>query len=215
VFLDLADLVNIASPVVYEVATEDGVRTLWAVFGIMVFASAAFAYLAHRTPVSNRLYHVVTTLITVIAALSYFAMASGSGSSFVCVNMPDHHDNVPDTSHLTCRQTFWARYVDWSLTTPLLLLDLSLLAGLDGAHTLIAIASDLVMILGGLFAAYGGRNDTRRWGWYAIAWIAFLTVVWHVGYRGGRAARAKGDQAAKVFAGLAPFTFVLWVAYPA
>jgi bacteriorhodopsin len=55
------------------------------------------------------------------------------------------------------RLTLQARYVDWSLTTPLLLLDLGFLAGMSGGHIIMAIAADIIMILTGLFAAYGSE----------------------------------------------------------
>merc|ERR1712000_466812 len=111
-----------------------------------------------RLPVPKRLYHVITTLITITAAISYFAMASGHATNYHCTTVKDHHKHVPDTHHDVCRQVFWARYVDWSITTPLLLLDLCLLAGVDGAHTLMAIAADLIMVLTGMFAAYGQEH---------------------------------------------------------
>jgi bacteriorhodopsin len=41
-----------------------------------------------------------------------------------------------------CRQFFYARYVDWSITTPLLLLDLGLIAGADGALIAAVIGCD-------------------------------------------------------------------------
>lgn len=180
----------------------------------MVLASAFFTFLSWNVPVSKRLYHVITTIITLTAAISYFAMASGHATSYNCGTATDHHKHVPDTHHDVCRQVFWARYVDWSITTPLLLLDLCLLAGVDGAHTLMAIVADLIMILGGLFAAYGEERTVQKWGWYAIACIAYIFVIWHVALHGSRLAATKGDRVKKLFGGLAAFTLILWTIYP-
>lgn len=180
----------------------------------MLIASVIFAGLSWNIPVKSRLYHVITTLITITAAISYFAMASGHAVGLNCVNHKDHHKHVPDTHHEVCREVYWARYVDWSLTTPLLLLDLCLLAGIDGAHTLMAIVADLIMVLTGLFAAYGRTHTAQKWGWYAIGCIAYLFVIWHVALHGSRMVRAKGEKVGKLFGSLAGFTLILWTLYP-
>ena len=120
----------------------------------------------------------MTTLITVTAAISYFGMATGHGVSVHTVQVRHQHDHVPDTFEEIQREVYWARYVDWSLTTPLLLLDLSLLAGLNGAHILIAVVADIIMILTGLFAAFGTEGTPQKWGWYTIACAAYLVVIW-------------------------------------
>lgn len=204
----------VPTPTHYQHATEGGFRSLWIVFVIMTVASAIFALRSWNIPVQKRLYHVVTTLITITAAISYFAMASGSAVSYHCARELDHHKHVPDTHHDVCRQVFWARYVDWTITTPLLLLDLCLLAGIDGAHTLMAIAADVIMVLSGLFAAYGRENTAQKWGWYTIGCVAYLFIVWHVAVHGSRMVKAKGDRASKLFGSLAVFTLILWTAYP-
>jgi len=204
----------VPTPTDYQSAGHDGFRALWIVFVIMVLASGFFAFLSWNVPVSKRLYHVITTVITLTAAVSYFAMASGQASTYHCTSVRDHHKHVPDTHHEVCRQVLWARYVDWSITTPLLLLDLCLLAGVDGAHTLMAIVADLIMILGGLFAAFGKENTVQKWGWYAIACIAYVFVIWHVALHGSRTAVAKGDRVKKLFGSLAAFTLILWTIYP-
>ncbi|KAF2085086.1 putative opsin protein [Saccharata proteae CBS 121410] len=198
----------------YEQASETGMRTLWVVFVIMVIASAGFAAMAWTVPISRRLYHVITTMITITAACSYFAMATGDGVSYHHTVVREPQDHVPDIHHDVYRQVYWARYVDWSLTTPLLLLDLCLLAGLSGGHTIMAIAADLVMILTGLFAAFGNDGTPQKWGWYAIACIAYLVVVWHLALHGRAMAKAKGSKVGNLFGSIALFTLILWTAYP-
>ena len=132
-----------ATPPHYQESTAAGQRTLWVVFALMVISSATFSLLSWNVPTTKRLFHVITTLTTIIASLSYFAMASGQASSFACAAAKDKHEHVPDIPYTECRQIYWARYVDWALTTPLLLLDLCFLAGVDGAHTLMAVIADV------------------------------------------------------------------------
>lgn len=171
----------------------------------MLVSSALFTAMSWNIPISKRIYHVVTTLITIIGALSYFAMASGHGVTEKCEVVNDHS---------LCRQVYWARYVDWSLTTPLLVLDLCLLAGVDGAHTLMAMIASLIMTLTGLFAAFGSKDTAQKWGWFTIACVSYVFVIWHVALHGSTAVRAKGERVTKLFGGLAAYTLVLWTVYP-
>lgn len=180
----------------------------------MILASAFFTYLSWSVPVSKRIYHIITTIITLTAAISYFAMATGHATAHQCNTVRDYHKHIPDTYHDVCRQVLWARYVDWSITTPLLLLDLCLLAGVDGAHTLMAIVADLIMVLTGLFAAFGSDDSAQKWGWYAIACIAYIFVIWHVGLHGFKLVSAKGASVKKLFGYLSGFTLLLWTIYP-
>ena len=163
---------------------------------------------------SKRLYHTITTMITLFAAISYFAMATGHGITVQKITIREQHDHVPDTFKEVHRQVFWARYVDWSLTTPLLLLDLGLLAGMSGGHIIMAIVADLIMILTGLFAALGEEGTPQKWGWYTIACIAYIFVIWHLALNGGANATAKGPKLRTFFVSIAAYTLVLWTAYP-
>lgn len=198
----------------YQTAGDAGMRTLWVVFVIMVIASAAFAAMSWTVPISKRLFHIITTLITITAAISYFGMATGHGTSFHHVKVRQQNKHTDDTFHDVYREVFWARYVDWAITTPLLLLDLALLAGMNGGSILMAVAADLIMILTGLFAAFGSEGTPQKWGWYAIACIAYLVIIWHMAVHGRAFAAQKGGNVAKFFFAIASFTLILWTAYP-
>lgn len=69
-------------------------------------------------------------------------MASGEGSvrhSYII------HDDEGRTFWII-RQVYWIRYVDWIITTPLILRALTVLAGLSGAEIFFTIIFDLAMI---------------------------------------------------------------------
>ncbi|GAB7338446.1 hypothetical protein MBLNU457_4732t1 [Dothideomycetes sp. NU457] len=195
-------------------ATEVGMRTLWVVFVMMVIAMIAFIGMSWTVPMQRRLYHIITTLIVTFAAMSYFAMATGHGISYHHTRVTQTHKHVPDTHYDVYRQVYWARYVDWSLTTPLLLLDLSLLAGLNGGQIVMAMVADVIMILTGLFAAFGNEGTPQKWGWYAIACIAYLAVIWHLVVGGRKTAYAKGPKVGNFFSMIGAFTLIIWTAYP-
>ncbi len=159
------------------------------------------------------MFHILTAFITTFAAISYFAMAVGDGISYNEIKIKHSEKHFPDTFTTIKREVYWARYVDWSVTTPLLLLDLCLLAGLDGASILVAVVADLIMILTGLFAAFT-VEDGPKWGWYAIACIAYLTVVYQLGFNGRGVVMGKDASTATFFSAIAGFTLILWTIYP-
>ena len=140
-------------------------------------------------------------------------MATGDGISYNHIKVVEQNKHVPDVIHYIYRQVYYARYVDWSLTTPLLLLDLSLLAGLSGANILVAIVADVIMIMCGMFAAFGGA-DGQKWGWYALSCIAYLTVVYQLASNGRAAAAGKDSKTKAFFGAIAGFTLILWTIYP-
>jgi len=201
-------------PPIVQQAGAAGHRALWVVFILMAIATIAFGALAWTVPASKRLFHSLTTVIVLIAGLSYFAMATGSGVGWHHIRVRESHDHgVPDTFRHVHRQVYWARYIDWLLTTPLLLIDLSLLAGLNGASIFSAVVADIVMILGGLLAAFTWSHKAK-WGWYAIACIAFIWVLYTLFVTGLSTARAKGTKLSRFYTLIAAYTAILWIAYP-
>lgn len=179
----------------------------------MTVVSALFAVLSWNVAVQRRVFYFLSTLTTIISALAYFAMASGQTSYYNCASVRDHHKHIPDTHHDVCRQVFWARYVDWALSTPILVLELCLLAGNDGAHTIMAIIANVIFVLAGAFSAVGHANTAQKWGWYAISLVAFVFTVWHVAVPGSRTSRARGTGIARLFGSVSIAALILWVVY--
>lgn len=114
---------------------------------------------------SRRLFHVLTTIATIITTISYFAMATGQGVGFAHYHAKDKHDIVPGVPHLVFRQVFYVRYVDWLLTFPLVLLNLGFLSGLAGGHILISVIAQLILVVSGAFFAAGRQVKSQKWGW--------------------------------------------------
>jgi len=203
----------IPTPPIYVEAGDVGKRTLWVVVVLMAISSLAFYGMAYRVPVQKRLFHILTAFITTFAFLSYFAMATGDGIGTTSYTETETHKRVPDTHQDYIRAVYWARYVDWSITTPLLLLDLALLAGLSGANILVTVVADLIMILCGLFAAFG-NGAGQTWGWYAWACIAYLVIVYQLAMNGRAAVASKDSKTKTFYASIGGFTLILWTLYP-
>jgi len=203
----------VPDPPEYQLVGETGSTTLWIVFAIQFIASVAFILLAWRVPVQKRLFNIITALITIFASLSYYAMATGDGVALAHFVVTEVHKHAPDTVEEVYRQVYFARYIDWAVTTPLLLLDLSFLAGLSGADILVAVVADVIMILTGLFAAFAAEENSK-WGWYAISCAAYLFIVYILAVGGRRAVSSKSNATSSLFAAIGGFTLILWTLYP-
>ena len=140
-------------------------------------------------------------------------MAVKAGTTTNVITIKHSQKHFPDTFSYIHREVYWARYVDWSVTTPLLLLDLAFLAGLSGANILVAVVADIIMILTGLFAALT-VPESPKWGWYAMACVAYLIVVYQLAINGRGVVQGKDKKTATFFISIASFTLVLWTVYP-
>lgn len=139
-------------------------------------------------------------------------MATGDGVTYKHSITHRAHQTVPDTHQEILRQIFWVRYVNWMLTTPLILINIALLGGLNGANMLTAIAADLLMFAAGLAATFARHNS--RWVWYTLACIAFLTVGYQVGVNGARSVRRGSDQYRALFTSFTGANLLVFVLYP-
>ncbi|BFZ64673.1 hypothetical protein YB2330_005825 [Saitoella coloradoensis] len=193
-----------------ESASHLGYSVLWATYAIFLLSSLFFIFLASRVEKSLRLFHYVTTAVTLIAAVSYYAMATHSGST--CIPTPHSHD----VDH-AYRQVFWARYVDWFFTTPLLLMDLAFLAGMGWVDIILLTTADQAMILLGLFAGLKNRrtgHGKARWGWFVMSLVLFLYVVGLLTTTARRHAKTRGGRVRKIYDTLGFYAVSLWCAYP-
>ena len=167
----------------------------------MGLATAYFAYLGSQSPFRGRYFYWITALITGVAFISYLVMASGAGSTIL------------DDG----REFYYFRYIDWLVTTPLLLLDLALLALARPARNtgLIAgiIGLDIVMILTGLVAG-SATNAFFSTVFFIISLAAMIGVLYLVYTRLLTAARTRSPNVARLFNTLAMLTIVLWSLYP-
>jgi len=144
-------------------------------------------------------YYIVTIFIPAIAAVSYFSMAMGYG----VVEIPNHDDPI-----------YWARYADWLFTTPLLLLDLCLLAGADRNTIATLIGLDVGMILTGLVGALATEGAAFRLAWWGISCGFFVVLLFFLVSTLSRQVADRPGEVGSVFSTLRNLTLVLWTAYP-
>lgn len=180
---------------------------LWLDTIAMLAGGLAILAMGKRRTPGEESHTVLHGIVPIIAACSYFAMAVGQGSIVLPI------EGVAGAT----REFFFARYIDWSFTTPLLLLGLSLTALRSGVRRPGAVGglllADLMMILTALFF---GLSVTSwiKWTWFLISCVAFLGVfyVLWVSLREENAAEREDTQAN--YRRNATILTALWTAYP-
>lgn len=195
------------------VATDNHITTrgsdwYFAVTAVMAVSTFAFMGLSLRKDRSQRLFHYITAAITLVAAIAYFSMGSNLGWTAIQVEFQRSNPKVAGTM----RQIFYVRYIDWFVTTPLLLTDLFLTCGLPTPTIMYTILMNEVMVVTGLIGAL--VKSSYKWGYYVFGCFAFFFVAYAVIFEGRSHARALGADIEKVYTICGVWTIGLWFIYP-
>ena len=172
---------------------------LWIGMACMLGGVATFTAMRQRARREGWPLFNITITVSTIAALAYLAMALGGG----IVQVGGH-------------SVYLARYADWLCTTPLLLLNLVLLAIPEregrAAVLPLLLGADVVMILTG--AAASLTTSGLRFAIFAIGAACYAVVLWALAGRVYREARRRDAQLTHIYKRTATITLVLWSAYP-
>ncbi|KYG41470.1 hypothetical protein M433DRAFT_75763 [Acidomyces richmondensis BFW] len=166
---------------------------------------------SHRKPRTDRVFFYLYSAICGVATIAYFAMGSNLGWTPIDV---EWRRTGPAWAgmHGINREIFYARYIDWFVTTPLLLLDLLLTAGLPWPSILWVTFLDEVMVVSGLI---GALVKTRyKWGFYAFGCFAMAGVFYELAIVGRRNARKLGKDVHRTFVLCGVWTLFIWFLYP-
>ncbi|WP_412060602.1 bacteriorhodopsin [Rubrivirga sp. IMCC45206] len=172
----------------------------WIYVGAMAAGTALF-FAWYRNPKGvPHAEYVVAMLIPIWSGLAYTAMALGLGQVEVWG-----------------QTTYWARYADWIVSTPLLITALWMTASLEhekkpwlllGA----LVAADVIMILCGLVGDLSA--SPARFVFFGIGVAALVVLFALVWGPLRREAHSKGDALGRVFDTSAAYLAVFWVGYP-
>lgn len=181
-----------------------GSATTWLWFGFigMTLGTGYFLIQSRKARTNQQKLFVVTTLIPAIAAVSYFALITGYG----VISMPISGYETVDI--------YWGRYVDWLLTTPLLLLDLTLIAKAERKTIYKLLGADLVMILGGLAGTMAPPDAPVRIAWWSLSTAAFIVLLYYLLGALSRRAAGYSSQTGSLFDTLRNLTLAVWSLYP-
>jgi bacteriorhodopsin len=151
-------------------------------------------------------FYIVTIFITAIAFVNYLAMALGFGLTTIELG--------GETLDI-----YWARYTDWFFTTPLLLIDLGLIARANRNQLGTLVGLDMLMIATGavatLTAGTGAFGEgARRLVWWGVS-TGFLAVLLYFLF-GTLSKQASEVSAAaqSTFTRLRNIIVVVWAVYP-
>merc|ERR1711865_379245 len=195
VFEQLSEGVPTACTTIEEVGST-GVGALTVAFIIFAVSTVVFLAKANSSG-EQRKYYYLSTYICGFAAMSYFAMLSGQGWTAVS----------------GCRQFFYARYLDWMITFPLITILLGQIAGCEWTVIFGAIGAQLIQ----LFAQYMGSVSTVttvKWLWFLINIGALAGVLVHLARIFKAGADAKGGEVAQLYGKVGWMTILVWSCYP-
>ncbi len=184
---------------------------LWITTFVMVAGGLLILAMGKRRTPTEGLHTVLHGIVPIIAACLYFAMASGQG----LVMLPT--DAAAAGGAAGTRVFYFARYIDWTFTTPLLLVSL----GLTSMHSskmragplVGAVLADVMMILTA-FAFGASEVGWVKWAWFTISCVAFLGVYYVIWVTQLEASRQERDDIQATYRRNATMLSILWLAYP-
>ena len=186
----------------------DAHTLLWLTTFIMTAGGLLILLTGKRRTAAEELHTVLHGIVPLIAACSYFAMATGQGAVILGADAA-----APGTGRIF----YFARYIDWTFTTPLLLVTLSMTAMHSGQKRAGPIAgavlADVMMILTAFF--FGASEVAwMKWTWFIISRAAFLGVYYVIWVSQMQANALERDDIRTTYRRNAVILSVLWLIYP-
>jgi len=189
---------------------QPGSESVWLWIGTVGMLLGMLYFIAKgrsETDEQMQEFYIITIFVPAIAFTSYLLMALGYG----VIEIPNHNQPI-----------YWARYADWLFTTPLLLVDLALLAGASRNTMATLVGLDAAMIVTGLVGTLNGEGLDAlglsiggvRLIWWGVSTGFFLVLLYYLlGTLSSQAKDAPSDVLG-TFSTLRNLTVVLWTAYP-
>jgi len=185
-------------------------ETIWLALGTILMLIGTVYFIVRGWGVTDpkqQEYYIITIMIPGIATAAYLSMFFGYGLTQVPVNYtgPFVEDGM--------LAIYWARYADWLFTTPLLLLDLGLLANADRNTIGALVGLDAFMIVTGLVGALS-KDLVARYVWWTISTIALVFILYYLFAALTARAQVMDEDTRSTFTTLRNLVLVLWSVYP-
>ena len=185
---------------------------LWVTTFIMLAGGLAILATGKRRIPAEGLHTVLHGIVPIIAACSYLAMATGQG----LVLLPTT-DAMAAGAATPTRVFYYARYIDWTFTTPLLLISLAFtgMRHVPKRHGAIvgAVLADVMMIVTA-FAFGASEQSWTKWTWFIVSCVAFLGVYYAIWRPQMEANALDRDDVQSTYRRNAAILSVVWLAYP-
>ena len=179
-----------------------------------------------RTPLEG-FQTVLHGIVPIIAACLYFAMATGQGAVLLPtdvavatargVAIASGTGTAVVSGPGVARIFYFARYIDWTFTTPLLLVSLAMTAMHAGPKRPGLIAGAVladVMMIGTAFAFGASETSPLKWTWFIISCAAFLGVYFVIWRSQMEANALERADVRATYRRNATILSVLWLVYP-
>jgi len=160
-------------------------------------------------------------MVNMVASLAYLAMATKHGYTTRCNG----------------RDFYYARYVDWIITTPLMLYDLAVIGGTDFNTRIFLIGIDIIMIVSGLIGSLvensgaGFGNSNEKWAFFAFSMLCFIPILYFLCSNNGDGKQSllgdlcsglgvfcsnitSNEPRAKTYQRAMNLTVITWIVYP-
>ncbi len=187
-------------------------QILWVATIIMLAGGLLILATGKRRTQGEGLHTVLHGIVPIIAACSYLAMATGQG----LVTLPTVQAVLAGQPTPT-RVFYFARYIDWTFTTPLLLVSLGMTAMRHGPkrHAAIvgAVLADVMMIVTA-FVFGSSLADWTKWTWFIVSCAAFLGVYYVIWKLQMEANATQRDDVQATYRRNASILSVVWLIYP-
>ncbi|OCK81162.1 family A G protein-coupled receptor-like protein [Lepidopterella palustris CBS 459.81] len=188
--------------------TTHGSDVYWAWCAFMGLFTLLFFAWGFMRAEGRRLFHNLAAFTALIAAICYFTMASNLGWTGIVVEWHrTNHHVAGDT-----RQIFYARYIEWFLTMPLILSNLYFAAGMSWQSlaqiTLVAWIFVVTRLVGALI------STTYKWGYFVFSLVSFFYIVYQLFFAVRTHATALGDDIRKAYFFPAALQSFIWLLYP-
>lgn len=147
-------------------------------------------------PMPDEGFHMIAFAVCALAMLGYLCMALGLGDTMV-----------------DGRTVYFARYCDWSFTTPLILTDVGFLFKLNYTDIFGICVWDILMILSGLFSALSSHNSVK-FPLYCFSCVCFCFVAGRLWFVFGEVSKTRNKAFNRRCRMFLTLMFVVWLGYP-
>jgi len=179
--------------------------SLWLNIALAGLSILLFIYMGRNVDDPRaQLIFVATMMVPLVSISSYTGLVSGLTVSMISVPYPGGGSEEV--------LIMWGRYLTWTLSTPMILIALGLLAGSNLTKIFTAVVTDIGMCITGLAAAMTTSSVLLRWFWYVISCAFFVAVLYILLVEWPADAEMAGTD--EIFGTLKLLTVTLWLGYP-
>ncbi|CVL04311.1 hypothetical protein FPRO06_01504 [Fusarium proliferatum] len=182
--------------------SDAGSDWLWAVTAIYIVSFLAYFALSFKPRNNERIFHYLFTIALFVGAIAYFSIASGIAYSVI----PTQRNLGRALSY----QIYFAKYINWVVAFPIIILALGLMSGVSWATILFNIFLAWIWIISYLCSAY--TTTSYKWGFFGFGTFAYLMLAFQTLHPGRASAARLGLS--RDYLMLAGWVNLLWMLYP-